>query len=107
MNQSRSIEQRSEVRTTSQRPGAKLFNLETDMDDGMLMFAKEIVRSKYDSNYSNQEIAYKLKEAFEQKYYPTWICIVGKSFGCKIEAQPKHYLRFQLENKVIILYKFK
>ncbi len=89
------------------KPAAKIYNHETDMDDGMLMFAKEIVSNKYDSNYSNHEIAQKLKEAFEQRYYPTWICIVGKSFGCKIEAQPKHYLRFELENKVILLYKFK
>lgn len=98
---------KTEVRNVITRPAAKLYNLETDMDDGMLMFAKEIVSNKYDSNYSNQEVAQKLKDAFEQKYYPTWICIVGKNFGCSFEAQPKHYLRFQLENKVIILYKFK
>lgn len=94
-------------RNMIQNKPAKLFNLETDMDDGMLLFAKEIVSNKYDSTHSNQEIAQKLKDEFELKYYPTWICIVGKGFGCDVESEPGHYLRFELDNRVILLYKFK
>ena len=95
------------VNTQIVRSDAKIYNLETDMDDGMLMFVKEIFSDKFYTSYSNQELAERLKDNFEKKYYPTWICIVGKSFGCNFEAQPKHYLRFQLEDKIIILYKFK
>ena len=85
---------------------AILFSPDTDMDDDMVKDAKEIVEKIYDTNISNQEIAAKLKADFEKKYYPTWICIVGKSFGCKVEVQKKHYLCFTVENKTIILYKF-
>jgi dynein light chain LC8-type len=85
---------------------AIIFSPETDMEDDMVKDAKEIVEKIYDPNISNQEIALKLKADFEAKYSPTWICIVGKSFGCKIESQKKHYLCFQVENKTIILYKF-
>ena len=88
------------------RSQEKILILETDMDDDMLVTAIDIVEKTYQFNISNQEIAHKLKEDFESKYYPTWICIVGKSFGCKIKAQMKHYLCFQIENKTIILYKY-
>ena len=88
------------------RSQEKVLILETDMDDDMLTTAIDIVEKSYLSNISNQEIAHKLKEDFENKYYPTWICIVGKSFGCKLNAQMKHYLCFQIESKTIILYKY-
>jgi dynein light chain LC8-type len=76
------------------------------MDDDMLITAIDLVEKTYQSNISNQEIAQTLKESFEKKYYPTWICIVGKSFGCKINAQKNHYMCIQIGNKTIILYKF-
>lgn len=90
----------------SRKNQEKVLILDTDMEDDMLITAIDIVEKTYQSNISNQEIAFKLKEDFEQKYYPTWICIVGKSFGCKVNAQKKHYLNFQIGNKTIILYKF-
>lgn len=90
----------------ARRSQEKVLILDTDMEDDMLITAIDIVEKTYQSNISNQEIAHKLKEDFESKYYPTWICIVGKSFGCKVNAQMKHYLCFQIGNKTIILYKF-
>lgn len=80
--------------------------IDTDMESDMLITAIDIVLRTYQANISNQEIASILKEDFERIYYPTWICIVGKSFGCKVNAQKKHYLCFQIGNKTIILYKF-
>jgi dynein light chain LC8-type len=86
----------------------KVFIVETDMEDDMQKFAYEQLKefSNQHTTISNQEIAQKLKEAFEYQYYPTWVCIVGKNFGCKINAQKKHYLCFQIDNRTIILYKF-
>lgn len=85
----------------------KVIILESDMDDDMQMTAIEVAtKDSHISSLSNQEIANRLKEAFEVKYYPTWICIVGKSFGCKINAQKKHYLSFQIDNRIVILYKY-
>ena len=72
----------------------KVVIIESDMDDDMQFVA-------------NNEMAKKLKETFENKYYPTWNCIVGKSFGCKINAQKKHYLCFKIGDKTIILYKLR
>jgi len=86
----------------------KAIIIESDMEDDMLTFALDIIEknSYYFKTISNQELAQKLKEEFENKYYPTWISIVGKSFGSKLNAQKGHYLCFKIENKTIILYKF-
>ena len=82
----------------------KVVIIESDMDDDMQFAAMEIASKDYPrSNSSNHEMAKKLKETFESKYYPTWNCIVGKSFG----AQKKHYLCFKIGDKTIILYKFR
>lgn len=40
--------------------------------------AIEVVQKDYESTSNNMEIAKALKEEFERKFYPTWICIVGK-----------------------------
>ena len=94
---------------TSRRLGQeKVVIIESDMDDDMQFAAIEIASKDYPrSNSSNHELAQKLKETFQSKYYPTWNCIVGKSFGCKINAQKKHYLCFQIGDKTVILYKFR
>jgi dynein light chain LC8-type len=85
----------------------KVFIIESDMEDDMQFAAIEIASKDPRSNPSNHELAQKLKDNFESKYYPTWNCIVGKSFGCKINAQKKHYLCFQIGDKTVILYKFR
>ena len=55
----------------------KVVIIESDMDDDMQFAAMEIASKDYPrSNSSNQEMAKKLKETFESKYYPTWNCIV-------------------------------
>ena len=107
MNASGSINENKS--STSKREGQeKVLILESDMDDDMQIAAIEIASKDYHiSNLGNHEIAQKLKETFESKYYPTWNCIVGKSFGCKINAQKKHYLCFQIGNRTVILYKFR
>jgi dynein light chain LC8-type len=77
---------------------------ETEMDDEMIIMALEIVEKN--KKISNQELCKILKEEFDSKYYPTWICIVGTNFGCRVKAQKKHYLCFQYDKKIIILYKY-
>ena len=82
--------------------------IESDMDNDMQIAALEIARKYYPfTSMTNFEIAQQLKDTFESKYYPTWNCIVGTGFGCKINAQKNHYLCFQIENRTVILYKFR
>ena len=85
----------------------KVVMIESDMEHDMQFAAMEIASKFYPSITNNHELAKKLKETFESKYYPTWNCIVGKSFGCKINAQKNHYLCFKIGDKTIILYKFR
>lgn len=110
MNVSSSITNKEESKNVpSKREGQeKVLIIESDMDDDMQIAAIEIASKDYHiSNLGNHEIAQKLKDTFESKYYPTWNCIVGKSFGCKINAQKKHYLCFQIGSRTVILYKFR
>ena len=75
----------------------KVVIIESDMDDDMQFAGIKIASKDYPrSNLNNHEMAKKLKETFESKY-----------FGCKINAQKKHYLCFKIGDKTIILYKFR
>jgi len=88
-----------------QTPQVKTFILEeTEMDDEMVMTALEIVEKNKQMN--NQELCQKFKEEFDSKYNPNWVCIVGKSFGCRVVAQKRHYLCFQHDQKIVIIYKY-
>ena len=97
-----SNDQKNEPKVTK-----SVFIIETDMDDDMLISAIDTVEKTYESPISNQEIADKIKAHFESKYYPHWICIVGNSYGCSIKAEEKHYLCFQMDQKTIILFKYR
>ena len=95
------------IKEVSRGQENKISVTEKDMEDDMISFIfEEFEKNKSFANTSNQDIAQKLKESFDNKYYPTWMCIVGKSFGCRINAQAKHYICFKFQNKTIILYKY-
>lgn len=87
----------------------KVLIIESDMDDDMQKAAMEVASTflKDGQTKSDAEIAKSIKTELEERYYPTWNCIIGKNFGFKINAQKRHYICFQIGSRTIILYKFR
>ena len=53
----------------------------------------------------DHELARALKKHFDDTFFPTWQCIVGKSFGSDIDYEEKHMLYFTYNSTSILLWK--
>ncbi|MCQ2817251.1 MAG: dynein light chain family protein [archaeon] len=111
MDASSSMTNKEETKSAQANPhkGEKVLVIDSDMEDDMQKSAIEVANSflKEDPQRNDAEIAKLIKNEFESRYYPTWNCIIGKSFGLKINAQKRHYMCFQIGSRTIILYKFR
>ena len=51
------------------------------------------------------QISEHIKKMFDQKYSPTWHCIVGKNYTADVSYENKCYIFFYLGQLAILLYK--
>ncbi|EAX74587.1 Dynein light chain type 1 family protein [Trichomonas vaginalis G3] len=56
-----------------------------DMRDSLTTIFKESIQETDDLN----EIAQKIKQSFDNKYFEGWNCIVGRQFGSSVTAIEK------------------
>ncbi|XP_027265826.1 dynein light chain 1, cytoplasmic [Cricetulus griseus] len=52
-----------------------------------------------------KENAAHIKKEFDNKYKPTWHCIVGRNFGSSVTHETKHFNYFYLGQVAILLFK--
>ena len=51
------------------------------------------------------DLAKDLKKAFDDTFFPTWQCVVGKNFGSDISFEEKHMLYFHFNSTAILLWR--
>jgi dynein light chain LC8-type len=82
----------------------------------MKLRAIEFVMSQEKSKTMELELAKGLKKDFDQRFHPTWQCIVGKNikllricigknFGSDIGFEDKHMIYFYMGSTAILLWK--
>lgn len=54
---------------------------------------------------SEKDISRAVKNYFDNKYSPTWHCIVGKNFNAYVSYEAKHFIFFYVKQVAILLYK--
>jgi dynein light chain LC8-type len=57
------------------------------------------------TNVIEKDIATDMKKFFDQKYGPTWHCIVGKGFGCSVCYDTQFLLFFRMDQLYMLLFK--
>ncbi|KAF0684103.1 Aste57867_23890 [Aphanomyces stellatus] len=57
------------------------------------------------ANAIEKDIATDMKKYFDQKYGPTWHCIVGKAFGCSVAYDTQFLLFFRMDQLYMLLFK--
>ncbi|KAJ1625321.1 dynein light chain type 1-domain-containing protein [Pavlovales sp. CCMP2436] len=56
-------------------------------------------------NHDGHFTAY-IKNEFDEKYDPTWHCIVGRSFGASAASETKHVIYFYIGEMTVLLFKY-
>ncbi len=88
-------------------PNAKMV---CDMDDHgvhgeMKNDALKVAAAAIEGNQEEKDISKHIKVHFDQKYGPTWHCIVGSDFRAFVTHESKHFIFFYVGKLAICLYK--
>lgn len=88
-------------------PNAKMV---CDMDDhgingDMKIDAKKVAAAAVEANQEEKDISKHIKTFFDQKYGPTWHCIVGGDFRAFVTHESKSFIFFYIGKTAICLYK--
>ncbi|KAL3313458.1 Dynein light chain Tctex-type [Cichlidogyrus casuarinus] len=84
---------------------AKAVVKNADMSDEMQTSAVESAIQAMDKYNIEKDIAAYIKKDFDQKYGPTWHCIVGRNYGSYVTHETKHFIYFYLGQIAVLLYK--
>ena len=58
-----------------------------------------------EKNVVEKDIAAFIKKEFDNKYNPTWHCIVGKNFGSYVTHESRYFIYFYYGQLAVLLYK--
>ncbi|CAD8071930.1 unnamed protein product [Paramecium primaurelia] len=83
----------------------KVYVKNVSMSDEMQQDAIKCANQALEKFQINKEIAAFIKMEFDQKYNPTWYCIVGRNFNQYVTNEIEHFIVFYLGQVSIILYK--
>ncbi|XP_004487830.1 uncharacterized protein [Cicer arietinum] len=85
----------------------KIFIVSTDMTRSMQIETSDISTTVFNKNHNLDRVtAEEIKIEFDNRYGPTWHCIVGRNFGSHVPHEVKHYIHFFFKDKAVLLYKF-
>jgi dynein light chain LC8-type len=76
-----------------------------DMAEEMQLDAIRIAQAAQEVYLVEKDIASFIRREFENKYNPTWHCIVGRNFGSFITHETKHFIYFYTGQVAILLFK--
>ena len=81
-----------------------------DMDDHgvhgeMKNDALSVAAVAIEGNQEERDIAKHIKTYFDQKYGPTWHCIVGSDFRAFVTHESKHFIFLYVGKTAVCLYK--
>ena len=88
-------------------PNAKMV---CDMDDHgihgkMKNDAQKVAAAAVEAHQEEKDVSKPIKTFFDQKYGPTWHCIVGGDFRAFVTHESKHFIFFYIGKTAICLYK--
>jgi dynein light chain LC8-type len=76
-----------------------------DMSPEMQQAALDVAREAMEKHTVEKDIAMYIKKQFDEKFQPTWHCVVGRNFGSYVTHEMKGFIYFYLGNVAILLFK--
>ncbi|KAK2369630.1 Dynein light chain type 1 family protein [Trifolium repens] len=67
--------------------------------------AIDLATAAFEKHRFDIDVAKEMKNEFDNRYGPSWHCIIGRDFGFFISCERNCYFRFQLNLKNVLLFK--
>ncbi|KAG8372935.1 hypothetical protein BUALT_Bualt12G0118800 [Buddleja alternifolia] len=91
--------------SSGSNPEKKVVIKSADMKEDMQKEAIDIAIAAFEKCSVEKDAAENIKKMFDNKYGPTWHCIVGKNFGSYVTHETNHFVYFYLDSKAVLLFK--
>ena len=85
------------------RSEAMIRNVE--MSESMQLAALECALQAFRRHHVEQDIAAHIRHEFDERYKPSWHCIVGRSFGGSFSHHSGHFIYFYMRKYAVLLFK--
>ncbi len=89
--------------SSSALPSIRIQN--SDMPEEMLERAIQVAFQGLKKHTLDVDVAQYIKTAFDDKFQPVWMCVVGKSFGVYVTHQANHFAHFYIGQRAIVLFR--
>ncbi|KAK6176773.1 hypothetical protein SNE40_015008 [Patella caerulea] len=76
-----------------------------DMSQDMQQDAIAVTTQAIEKFTFEKDIAGFIRKEFNQKYNPTWHCVVGRNFSSYVSHQASHFIYFYLGQLAILLFR--
>lgn len=76
-----------------------------DMPDDMQRKAIELALTALDRFELERDMAKYLKKEFDNRFQPSWHCIVGRHFGSYVTHEGAGFLYFYIEKTAVLLFR--
>lgn len=78
---------------------------DADMSGKMQQEAMHCASQAFERYDKEKNIAAYIKREFDQKFGPTWHCIVGRDFGSHVSPETKHFIYLYIRRVTILLFR--
>jgi len=75
------------------------------MEDNMQKEAYAVAETALELFSNEKDVAAYIRREFEQRYLPTWQCVVGRNFGCFVTHETKRFTYFYIGQIGFLLWK--
>lgn len=86
-------------------PPPKVVIKRSDMSDDMLREAVELAVGALSRFELERDMANYLKRQFDERFQPTWHCIVGRHFGSFVTHEDHAFVYFYIDKLAVLLFK--
>mmetsp|Transcript_14419 Transcript_14419/g.16378 ORF Transcript_14419/g.16378 Transcript_14419/m.16378 type:complete len:96 (-) Transcript_14419:666-953(-) len=76
-----------------------------DMSEDKQRDAIQIIQEAMGAHDKTRDVAAHIKKEFDQKYEPSWNCIVGRDYGSYVTHESGNFLYCKSGNYSILLFK--
>ncbi|CAD5219770.1 unnamed protein product [Bursaphelenchus okinawaensis] len=82
----------------------KIEVLETDMSNQLENFCVDVTIDALRCG-ADKDVAAYLKDSLENRFGPTWHCVVGKSFGSRVSFEPGNFILMRYGGTSILIFR--
>jgi dynein light chain LC8-type len=86
---------------SERKPNIKVADISPEMQSDAVEIATKAIKE----HQMEKDMAAQIKREFDKRYFPTWHCVVGRSFGADVVHENTNFIYFYVGQLSVLLWK--